>query len=844
MNKRVVVLLLAAIYLAPSYAQLAKCKGKYFGNVIGSSVPSNYGSIWNQVTPENGTKWGVVEKVKGKYDWTEADLSYNWAKKNGALFKFHTFVWGSQMPEWVATATIPELTASIQNYMKAAVAHFEPMGGLELIDVLNELANPVLSAAMKAALTAGYKAEPANAKDINNPYGWAIWPYQLARKYFPDATLLTNDYNIEQNWNGMRAPYIVIINAIKKAPNLTDGSKNLIDGVGLQCHGVMDLTPANFKACIDEMWNGTGLPIHITEFDQSASPNEAKQKDVYAALIPVAWEHPHVAGITLWGYVQGATWITGNSLLGPGGTDSGLQYSASYSKSPLGDRPAMAWLRQYFASRTRLACCPAPASMGACPIGATPTVAITSPANWSRFGAPATVTFTAAAKDADGTIANVSFYSGAKLLGRVYSAPYNFKWSNIAAGTYTIKAIATDNVGNKTTSSVISIVVAATYVYQCNGCASNTWATAANWTPSAVPVSPIDTAIVRLGEVTVGTDMLPVVKVEAGGTFRLTDSLVALDLRLQGGTLKSYTSNPVFILTTVITAEKASTILAGSTSASTFRIDGTVRGSNALTKKGAGTLQINANASSFTGNWIVNEGKLKLRNPGALGQCGVTVRNSANLDVEASASTYSLMVENGGTVTLDNNLKVQAAVFGSLNIPAGTYHAADYPAFLNSSGTLTVTGTLLSQTESSDKVVFVAQTGTSYQWFNDAATAGTGNTFTATVEGAYNVLTTNAVGCKLMSAPVNVSFMEMETQTIELHQGWNMISLGVTPRDGRIATLFASLDVFEIKDMDLFWRAGQPYFLNSLQAIVPSAGYMVYMNADGILTVTGAPVFN
>lgn len=842
MKKAMIILLLAVWGSVASFAQMAKCKGKYFGNVIGSSVPSNYGGLWNQVTPENGTKWGVVEKVKGKYDWTEADLSYNWAKKNGALFKFHTFVWGSQMPDWVATATVAELTESLENYMKAAVAHFEPMGGLELIDVLNEPANPVLSAKMKAALTAGYKAEPANAKDLNNIYGWAIWPYQLARKYFPDATLLTNDYNIEQDWNGMRAPYIVIINAIKKAPNLTDGSKNLIDGVGLQCHGVMDLSAEKFKACIDEMWNSTGLPIHITEFDQSASPNETKQKDVYQSLITVAWEHPHVAGITLWGYVQGSTWIKGNNILGPGGTDSGLQYSASYTAAPLGDRPAMKWLRQYFATKPNLACCPAPASMGACPIGAVPAVAITSPASSSRFAAPATITFTATAKDADGTIAQVSYYSGAKLLGRSKTAPYSVKWTNAPAGIYTIKAIAIDNIGNKTVSAPITVTVSATYVYQCSGCLNDTWTASANWAPQAVPSLAIDTAVIRTGEVKVAADVLPVVKVESAGTFRLTDSVAVLDLRLQGGTLKSFTSTPVFILTTVITAEKASAIVAGSAAASTFRIDGTIRGSGTLTKTGAGTLQINANAASFTGNWIVNEGKLKLRNPAALGQCGVTVRNTGNLDVEASASTYALVVENGGKVTLDNNLKVQAAVFGALNIPAGTYRAADYPAFLSSGGTLTVTGTLLSYTETLGKISFTAQTGSTYQWYKDAAPAATGSIYLTDAEGRYSVLATNAAGCRISSAPVDISFVKTLTQTIELQQGWNLISINVVPLDSTIATLFATADVREIKNASQFWSADQPNFLNSIQAIIPGAGYLVNMNEAGILTVTGTPV--
>ncbi|MFL5729663.1 MAG: Ig-like domain-containing protein [Cytophagaceae bacterium] len=450
-----------------TYAQIGKCKGKYLGNIIQSSTTSgsgvNYTSYWNQATSENGSKWGSVEGSQGNYNFATSDAAYNWAKNNNGLFKYHNFVWGSQTPSWVSSASTATITAAIQNYIKACSTHYTPMGGLKMIDVLNEPVNTAMPGNMKAALTAGYQAEPANANDKNNQYGWVIWSFQLARKYFPNATLLINEYNVEMNWNNCRAPYIAMVNAVKNAPNLTDGSKNLIDGVGLQCHGVDNLTAANFKACIDEIWTKTGVPVHITEFDQAANPNEAKQQSVYSTLIPVAWEHPHVAGITLWGYVQGTTWINGNATSGPGGTDSGLLYSANYAAKPNGERPAMTWLKQYMSSQASLTCCPAPAPFGSCTAGTNipPTVSISSPANNAAFTAPASVTISASAADADGTVSNVQFFNGTTLLGSDATSPYSFAWTNVAAGTYTITAKATDNSAAVTTSTAVTIVVSA-----------------------------------------------------------------------------------------------------------------------------------------------------------------------------------------------------------------------------------------------------------------------------------------------------------------------------------------------------------------------------------------------
>lgn len=79
-------------------------------------------------------------------------------------------------------------------------------------------------------------------------------------------------------------------------------------------------------------------------------------------------------------------------------------------------------------------------------------------------------------------------------------------------------------------------------------------------------------------------------------------------------------------------------------------------------------------------------------------------------------------------------------------------------------------------------------------------------------------------------------------QTISLQKGWNIISTNVSPTDSNITTLFKGIDVQEIKDMNLFWRKGQPTALNSLKTISSGLGYLVLMNASGSLSVTGLPI--
>jgi regulation of enolase protein 1 (concanavalin A-like superfamily) len=88
-----------------------------------------------------------------------------------------------------------------------------------------------------------------------------------------------------------------------------------------------------------------------------------------------------------------------------------------------------------------------------------PQVSLTTPANNASFVAPATVQLGAAATDADGSVASVSFYAGGTLIGTDTAAPWSYTWSNVTAGTHSITAVARDNQGATRTSAAVSITV-------------------------------------------------------------------------------------------------------------------------------------------------------------------------------------------------------------------------------------------------------------------------------------------------------------------------------------------------------------------------------------------------
>ena len=142
---------------------------------------------------------------------------------------------------------------------------------------------------------------------------------------------------------------------------------------------------------------------------------------------------------------------------------------------------------------------------------APPTVAITSPTNNAVFSIFSDVTMVADASDVDGTISAVEFFVGTTLLDELFSSPYTFTWPNVAPGTYSLTARATDNEGATTTSAPIQIRVST------------------NTPPTVTIVTPTNDAAFSapanvLIEATAFDQEGPVVKVELfGGTNRLAE---------------------------------------------------------------------------------------------------------------------------------------------------------------------------------------------------------------------------------------------------------------------------------------------------------------------------------
>ena len=110
-------------------AQLSSNPDKFLGNIT-TSYNVDYGNekfytLWNQITPENESKWSSIEGNNDGWNWGGCDNAYNYAKKHNFPFKFHCLIWGAQYPGWLDKLSTEKQYEEIVEWMDAVMSHPE-----------------------------------------------------------------------------------------------------------------------------------------------------------------------------------------------------------------------------------------------------------------------------------------------------------------------------------------------------------------------------------------------------------------------------------------------------------------------------------------------------------------------------------------------------------------------------------------------------------------------------------------------------------------------------------------------------------------------------------------------
>jgi GH35 family endo-1,4-beta-xylanase len=244
--------------------------------------------LFNAASPENDLKWPVWDGDWGpEYGREQSLAALRWLRAHHFYVRGHNLVW----PGW------KDLPASIVR-LRGTLRHDE-IPGLVLAHIRE------ITAATRGLIDEwDVLNEPFDHHDLMTLFGDGImtdW-FQAARQGAPGLPLFVNDWGNQDILAGpdhCRNTYRTVA--------LLQRAGAPLGGIGLQCHIVAQPSPPeNILATLD-LYAGFHLPIRITEFDFNTT-DERLQADYTRDFLILAFSHPLVVGVQLWGFWEKAHW--------------------------------------------------------------------------------------------------------------------------------------------------------------------------------------------------------------------------------------------------------------------------------------------------------------------------------------------------------------------------------------------------------------------------------------------------------------------------------------------------------------------------------------------------------
>ncbi len=247
---------------------------------------------FNKVVIENHLKWPFFE-TWGRND---ADWALDWLKQNGiAMVRGHNVIWPGRgnlpfdVQAMLAAANAAALRARINSHIAEVMAFTK--GRVSEWDVLNE---PYTNKDVQAVLGDGEMAE---------------W-FKLAREADPAVKLYINDYDIIEDGGWSLAHLNGYHDIIRRI--LEQGGP--IDGIGLQGHFNMNVTPPPRLLEVLDRFAEFGKDLQVTEYDLNIA-DEQLQAEYFRDFLTACFSHPAMTGFLMWGFWEGAHWLPRGAML-------------------------------------------------------------------------------------------------------------------------------------------------------------------------------------------------------------------------------------------------------------------------------------------------------------------------------------------------------------------------------------------------------------------------------------------------------------------------------------------------------------------------------------------------
>ncbi len=267
---------------------------------------------WDGLEPEEGKP--RFDKNSGKvYRRPSPELCVEYCEEKGIDAKLHCLVYDKFTPDWLPKKDMKAMEKAYEERFRQISERFS--GRLMEFEVINEtLQTPWWTT--DSVIT--------EKEDLNE------WAFGLARKYFPQETLVINEGALVTDtaekgvWSGY---YLEIENALMKGCE--------IDKIGMQQHmfvGAKARTEEEYDEDIRAFWQRKcadpevnlkmldtlakfGLPLEITEITVptfgDTEEDEELQAEILTNLYRVWFSHPAVDTLVYWNQIEGYCYDAG-----------------------------------------------------------------------------------------------------------------------------------------------------------------------------------------------------------------------------------------------------------------------------------------------------------------------------------------------------------------------------------------------------------------------------------------------------------------------------------------------------------------------------------------------------
>ena len=257
------------------------------------------------VVPEGELKWRALRPAQDRFDFTESDALFAFAKAHGLQVRAHTMVWHNSVPDWLQNSPKElDVRQLLVDHIRTVAGRYR--GRVHSWDVVNE-----------AILPADGREDSLRKSFWFDRIGpdYIELAFRTAHEADPHAKLTYNDYGVEYDNPDETVRRAAILSLLRRLQQRDVP----LHAVGIQAHikagspSSIGKGPAEYIESVRLM----GLEVYLTELDvneddllfEDVTRRDHEVANTYRNLLSVALANPAVKSVLTWGVSDRRTWL-------------------------------------------------------------------------------------------------------------------------------------------------------------------------------------------------------------------------------------------------------------------------------------------------------------------------------------------------------------------------------------------------------------------------------------------------------------------------------------------------------------------------------------------------------